>query len=192
MSKVTKIVAMAAVVGVIGVAALPVASYAVTQTDAVTVQVQITDGLSLACDENYTHSYGAASNATDSTGSASNANHGTCTVISNVAAGYDLTVADTDANTSLVSGANTIPTLATHAAGTPGWAVDYSTSAGSTTLTGTRKAMPAAGAGLSIASPTAVSAGTGDTYDYAFSSSIAANTPAGTYADEVTFTVISK
>ena len=196
MVKTTRILTVAAALAVFGVAALPIASYAVSDTSNVTSQVQVTDGVSISCAGNYAKNYGAAANATDSTGAGSEATPGTCTVISNVAAGYDLTVAMTGATNNLVSGGNTIAANASHAAGTPGWAIDWDsnplTGGANDNLSGTRKVVPVAGSGASIASTSAVSANSGDIYKYGFSSSIAATTLAGTYNGTVVFTVVTK
>jgi len=196
MVKTTKILTAAMALAVFGVAALPAASYAVTDTSSVTVQVQVTDGVSLSCTGNYAHNYGAATNATDSTGAASEATPGTCTVISNVSAGYDLTVAMTGATNNLVSGGNNIAANASHAAGTPGWAIDWdsnpATGGAADNLSGTRKVVPVSGSGTNISSPSTVSAVSGDIYKYGFSSSIASTTLAGTYNGTVVFTVVTK
>jgi len=198
MSKITKILTVAAAFGVVGMVALPMASYAATSD--VTVGVQVQDGLTLedgttggSALDNYFHNFGAASNATDSTGAASEATPGKVKVYSNVANGYILTLADKDAVTDLVSGSNTIPTNATHAAGTPGWAVKVATAPGGA-LGATRLAMPASTSltPISLHNAAGVAASTGDVYSYAFSSSIAASTVTGTYSDTVTFTLTSK
>jgi hypothetical protein len=190
MSKITRIVAAAAVLGVVGVSALPVAGYAATASDPVNVTLTVTDGLSLDCPDNYTHGYGPAVNATDSTGSASEGTPATCTVISNDAQGYTLKVGATT-NTTLSNGVQTIPTSATHVAGTPGWSIDYATTTGGN-LSGTRKAVAASASPATVADTTAVSADTGDTYKYGFATSISATTVAGTYTGGVTFTATGK
>ena len=220
MVRISKIIAAAGILGVIGISALPIASgYAAPVTDEsdVDVTVKVTEGISVEASENYVANFGAAGDKTDSSltdiavigsviagqkGGATETTPGTVTVVSNVTAGYTLTIADKDTDTDLSSTTpdgtpgtlNMIPALAAHAAGTPGWAVDFGSTAGSMTLSGTRKAMPAStGTALQIASATTVSAsGTGDVYPYAFSSSISGATLPGDYTNTVTFTVVSK
>ncbi|MCL2451413.1 hypothetical protein FWD20_00805 [Candidatus Saccharibacteria bacterium] len=217
MSKITKIVAVAAVLGIIGVTALPIASYAAVVTENVTVTLSVTDGLTIGGADgdpntalmNYNHEYGPASNAADSTGTASMANHGTITILSNVAAGYTLTLASSTTATGLECSTATtcntasIPTQAgLPAAGTPGWSAAYSaklaTAAGTGDLTSAGGgsgwvAMPASnGTALQVASTSAISAAMGDQYDYAFATAISAATLAGTYTNTVTFTATSK
>ncbi|MCL2174137.1 hypothetical protein FWH58_02500 [Candidatus Saccharibacteria bacterium] len=211
MSKITKIVAVAAAFGIVGMAALPMASYAAL-TDDVTVTVDVDGGLTISdgldggtATTNYFHDFGAASNATDSTGPASEDTTsstpgdgpGTVTVFSNLAAGYTLTLADKDANTNLVSGANNIPTNATHGHGVgltgEGWAVRVSTTPNVGTL-GSRLAMPAAAPAtpITLHDAAGVADSAGDEYNYAFSTSISAATLPGTYTDTVTFTLVAK
>jgi hypothetical protein len=192
MNKIKRITALAAAFGIMGVVALPAASYAVQKSDTVDVEVIIDEALSISCVGDYSHDFMAAGDKTNSTGDASEDDHGKCTVITNSATGYTLTLADTDADTNLVSTSvptNTIPAKATHSAGDPGWAVNYSTTAGSTTLDKGRTAVPPSTSPLTIANKATASASAGDVYEYGFSSSISSITPAGTYQDEVTFTV---
>lgn len=206
MKKIKKITAAAALFGVLGVVALPIAGYAApsTVTDDVTVEVIITDGLTIGdgtagngcATTNYSHNYGTAGVKADSTGAASELVHGCVTVFTNWVGGYTLTLADKDADTNLKSGANNIPTQSGNPiAGTPGWAVAVSTTpgvAGSGTL-GSWLAMPASGSTpITLHDAAGVAGITGDNYDYAFATAISPSTVAGTYVDTVTFTAAAK
>jgi hypothetical protein len=199
MSKITKIVAAAAVLGIVGMTALPIASYAVGESDdtAATVTVEVSEGMSLACVTNYSAVYGVAADVDDTSLTYnSNLNGATldhpanCVVISNNASGYDLTVMGTGGTTTLTNGAQTLATVTTPAGGTaPGWAIDYATSKGGS-LSGTTKTIKASAE--TIASPTAATANTGDLYAYGFKTAIAATTAPGTYTGGVTFTATGK
>jgi hypothetical protein len=195
MSKITKIVTAAAVLGVLGVTALPVASFAETASDAVTVSVQVADGMSLDCDKNYTKNFGAASNATDNsgdTGSASETSAGVCTVHSNDGQGYTLGVrAAVPALTGATNTSVTIPANASHSAGVPGYSIKWGTGTTYSDLSSSRTALTTSD--QQIASTTGVSATTtGDKYVYGFASSIATTTIAETYSTTVTFTATGK
>jgi len=207
MVKISKIIMAAGMLGVVGMTALPIASgYAVQDSSIINATVKVAESISVEADQNYVADFGAASNATDSSltnaasiglvvpgqrGGATEATPGTVRVTSNIPSGYALTVATNGANTNLVGdGGGNIPALATHAAGTPGWAIRFSTTAGSTAL-GARQAVPAAGSGLSIANTSTPSVTGGDTYAYGFSSSIADVTLPGSYVATVVFTAVS-
>jgi hypothetical protein len=189
MKKVTKIVTAAALVGMLGVVALPVASFAVTED--VDVTVQVATGLSLSAVTNYSANFGAAANATDSSLSSSDltgAHEGGSAVASvTTNAAYSLSVASSSSTSaSLVSGANTIPALATHGAGTPGYSIKVATSPGG--ALGDRQAVPVSGSPIALATAHAAPTNGTDSYGYAFASSIATTTVAGTYVGEVVFT----
>jgi hypothetical protein len=190
MTKISKIVTAAATLGVLGVVVLPVASYAAD--DDVTVNVSVQEYIRLSADKNYTASYGPASDATDTslvagttlTG-AYTAAPGTLTVETNKA--FTLQVASQGASPNLVSGTNSIPALATHAAGTPGYSIDWATTDGGG-LTGTKKAVPGSATPTTILNNVAAPADGDADYAYAFASSIAAATAPGSYSTTVVFT----
>jgi len=186
---------MAGVLGVLGIAALPVASYAETDTDDVTVNVQVSSTLNLVCSGNYTHNYGPASNAADVNDGVAigTTPTGTCAVTSNDAAGYTLTVASASTNTNLVHTVNsalTIPTAAgLPAAGTPAWAINVSNPQVDGTSGVNWLAMPASDA-TPITVATTSAAGNGS-HPYSFATSIASTTASGTYSATVRFTATS-
>jgi hypothetical protein len=161
------------------------------------------DGSSSTALEGYLHDYETAGDKADSSGTASAAAPGVVGVLSNHEAGYTLSLADADTDTDLERSAGDTSGIQTYdglpVAGTPTWAVAVSgklasrTAANATTLptgSATWQAMPASdGAAIKIADTSGVSNNVGDYYAYAFATSIAATTPAGTYADTVTFTL---
>ncbi|MCL2280930.1 hypothetical protein FWC31_03540 [Candidatus Saccharibacteria bacterium] len=208
MSKISKIVAAAAVFGVIGLAALPMTGYALTQD--VTVEIEVENGLSIGngtdgcAVTNYAHPYGPAGIKADSSGDASEADPGCITIFSNYPGGYKLTLADKDACTGLDKGVacaagDIIPTQANKPiAGTPGWAVAVTTTPVNDpsliTLGGTPSwlAMPAqSSTPITLHSGAGASFPTGDNYGYAFATAISAATATGVYTDTVTFTAVA-
>jgi len=127
----------------------------------------------------------------------------TVTVSTNDPSGYALTLADTDATTTLVSGSNTIPTSSgtqttpvVQATNTWGYAVQslggFNSSgyapANSAAISGTLKfaGMPATGSPNTLKSTSGTASNDTTTVWYA----VAANTtqPSGTYTDSVTYT----
>lgn len=129
----------------------------------------------------------------------------TVTVNSNNVLGYNLTVADSDATTTLVSGGNTIAassnTTASPAAlavNTWGFAVgglgtfdaSYATETNSTTSTTKWAGMPASGSPFNIRSTSATATNEVTTVWYAVE--VDSSKPNGTYTDTVTYTATTK
>lgn len=118
MSKTTKIIAALGVVAGLGVAALPLTSYAANES--VTLTVTVDPAISLS--HSGTTSLTIAPNNADLTTASS-----TLRVSTNNLKGYKLTVNDADADASLVHATQNdkkiVTTTATPAAGTSSWAV---------------------------------------------------------------------
>ena len=126
----------------------------------------------------------------------------TVTVNTNNAAGYNLTLADTDANTSLVSGGNSITahagTQATPTAlanNTWGYRVvdvggfgagAYSVETNNSSSTSTWAGVPASGSAVTLKST--ASAATNDATTVYYGVKATASQPNGTYTDTVTYT----
>jgi hypothetical protein len=131
----------------------------------------------------------------------------TVTVNTNNTLGYNLTVADNDATTTLVSGANTFtastgtkttPVALTNGTwgfavatgttgiGTNGFDASYATETNSTTSTSKWAGMPATGSPMLLKSTSAVAANDTTTVWYAAKAAI--TQPTGTYTDTVTYT----
>lgn len=182
MTKIKSLLVGAGALSVLGISLLPISSFAATTSD-VTVNVSVGSALSLACNGNYSHNYGAAANAADINDGANVTTNptGSCAVTSNDVGGYTLTLADADTDTNLVNGSYNIPAQAgVPVAGTPGYAV--TTNGGTNWL-----AIPASnGSALTVATTTTAGSGT---HPYSFASSIASTTAAGTYENTVRFTV---
>ncbi|MDR2524483.1 MAG: hypothetical protein LBC95_03040 [Candidatus Nomurabacteria bacterium] len=199
MTKISKIIAAASVLGIVGVAALPVAGYAASpDSKSVTVNVDVGSQFSLACalpDNDVTFTGGAGAADTSSMA-------GTCTVTSNNGAGYTLVAKSTQAGSgaanligtnspsNIISSAAGIPT-----AGTAKWGINTMTAqtAPGTGAAAAWLAVPqASGAAISIASTNTVAGASGDTYNYTFGAAIAATTAADSYSDTVQFTATAK
>ena len=109
MSKITKTIAALGVVAGLGVAALPLASYAAESNDnptTVNVTASLQESLTLNVSED-------ALAVTLTNGGAVQTAATTATVTTNHATGYSLTMAAKGSNANLVSGTNNIPTSAT-------------------------------------------------------------------------------
>ncbi|MDR0957315.1 MAG: hypothetical protein LBM09_01915 [Candidatus Nomurabacteria bacterium] len=206
MVKISKLMAAAGVLSVVGLTAMPIASAFAADTVTVNVSVQETITVDTVTDAgqpvsgagtNYTATYATAGNVDDSSltygsglSGATWTNPAKAVVQSN--APYVLKVSSNDATkVNLVDSdtGNSIPTMATISAGTAGYAIDYSTTANGTTLSGTGKAITASGAAATIATSSTASSASGDAYKYGFKSAIAANTAAGSYNNTIIFTV---
>jgi hypothetical protein len=192
MNKITKIVTAASALGVMGLAVLPVASYAADQPVNVTVTVGST--LTFSAPTSYSADFGAAANKLDTTGGVSAsgatfASPGTATITSNDP--YNITVKSTGADTDLHKNGATSTIIATSAtvpsaeAGitVAGYAINWGT-VNSPTLSATPKAVTTSAQSIATNAPAAVN----DTYPYGFKSWIASTTPSGNYTGGVTFT----
>lgn len=177
MKKLTSVIAATGIVAGLGVAALPLASYAAdpaSDTASVTVSLEVSDAISITVDDNESTTINLgtiAPNAITGTGKKVVAN-----VKSNNASGYTVTAAGTALTRA--SGTETIA-YGSVAAGTSAWGISVGTDAGYSALT-------------SIATPTAASAEDGDDYNIFFGASTNASQKTGTYSGTLTLTATNK
>ena len=191
MNKLNKTLAVAGIsaLAFVGVAVAVPTAQAATTSVADTVRLSIGESLDLTLTG--TADFGTVSVATANTAQQ------TANVKSNYAAGYTLTLADQDATTNLVSGSDTIPTLAAAGKLLPGqatsaWGVFVGT--GTTGSGGsTFQPMPASGGtSIQIADTNAVSAAAGDDYPVTYGAQISGSQAPGIYEDIVLYTLTSK
>ena len=196
-----KISAWAAVLSLVGVVIAPAAASAVSGTDSSTVSVTVGDTISISSADTVSFAIaptggGALTNDSD-----------VVTVSTNKVTGYALTLADTDATTTLVSGANTftasagtktVPVAlvngtwgyalatATTGIGTNGFDASYAIETNSTTSTSKWSGVPATGSPIMI--KTTATTATNDTTTVWYAAKANTSQPTGTYTDSVTYT----
>lgn len=179
MSKVTKTIAALGVVAGLGVAALPLASYADSpDSKPITINANIGSSFSLAVDKNSvtltpTNNGPVVNTETDGGINA--------TVISNNAAGYTLRLTGTE-DYSLADGDNKIA-AGTPAKGTSAWAVKGGKITGYQAL---------GAPGLTLADTTVPTDIAGEVTDIDFAVSAAPNQAAGNYSATLTLTATAK
>ena len=190
--------ASAGVIAVVGVVLSPVLASAATDTTDVNVTVDsaitVTTSGTVAIAINTPVGGGSQSSASD-----------TVTVNSNDPDGFDLTLADSDATTNLVNGANTVAahsgTYATPTAlanNTWGWAVaslgtfdaSYSVIDDATSSASKWAGVPATGSPQNIKSTS--STASNDVTTVWYSAKVDTTKPAGVYTDTVTYTATVK
>lgn len=196
-----KISAWAAVLSLVGVVIAPAAASAVSGTDNSTVSVTVGDTISIS-------SADTVSFAIAPTGSGALTNDSdVVTVSTNRTTGYTLTLADTDATTTLVSDSNTFTASAgtktvpiTLANGTWGYAVassttglgtngfdaTYSVETNATSSTSKWSGVPATGAPVMI--KTTATTATNDATTVWYAARANTSQPTGTYTGSVTYT----
>lgn len=198
---VQRIGAWGATFALIGVVVSPAIASAVSNTAATTVSATIGDTITISSGPTVSLSI------TPTPGGVVTSSSDTVTVSTNKAAGYVLTLQDTDATTTLVSGGNTFTASAgtkaapvTLAAGTWGVAVatgttgigtngfDASYSAENNNGTSTSKwaGVPVSGAPMML--KTTASAASNDTTTVWYAAKATSSQPSGTYTDSVTYT----
>lgn len=193
MSKYTKIIAALGIVAGIGVASLPLSTFAATTQD-VTVKVIIGEQLSLSVD--------SANSDTEQTMTGSQVKtdemKSTLKVSTNHQAGYKLVVADKDADTGLkhtVNNSLAIPAIAargTLASGTAAWGLQVNAAYSGTTISNTQwDPIPAnTGTALVVRNSGALTTAVTDEESVVkYGVATAAGQPAGTYQDVITYTV---
>lgn len=187
---------ISSLVAVSAVLLSPVIASAATDTKSTTVNVTIGSAISMSTSGTVALAVtptgvGAASSASD-----------TVTVATNNATGYNLTLADSDATTTLVNGVNTIPAHAgtfaaptTLANNTWGYRVDgaggfltgpTSAQTNQANLTGTWAGVPASGAPQQLKTTSATSAG--DVTTVWYGTKVDSTKANGVYTDAVTYT----
>lgn len=190
---------IAALTAVFAVVASPAVASAATDSANTTVNATVQASISI------TSSSPVALTLAPTAGGVVTSASDTVTVDSNNTAGYDLTLADADANTNLVSGGNNIaahsgtyasPTTLTN--GTWGYAVaslnnfdaSYSTETNNTSSSSIWAGVPATGSAQNIKSTTGVA--TADVTTVWYAARVNTSQPTGTYTDTVTYTATTK
>ena len=192
MSKMTKTIAALGVVAGLGVAALPLSSYATIVSDSTTVTAQaiIGEAISVTADatddtvkiENVTANQEAATGSTVLTIQTNNTN------------GYNVTIKDADAVTALTTdGAdadNGIPASNALTNGTKGWGFKTATSTEGVTVSAAAQAYRAIETGTQTIASRASGASVtdGDKIDLTFGVVVDSSIAAGTYSDDVVIT----
>lgn len=192
MSKMTKTIAALGVVAGLGVAALPLSSYATIVSDSTTVTAQaiIGEAISVTADatdytvkiENVTANQEAATGSTVLTIQTNNTN------------GYNVTIKDADAVTALTTdGAdadNGIPASNTLIKGTKGWGFKTATSTEGVTVSAAAQDYRAIETGTQTIASRASGASVtdGDKIDLTFGVVVDSSIAAGTYSDDVVIT----
>ncbi len=190
-----KLFSVNALLLLVGVIALPVTVLAATDSDTTTINANLGSTISISSSGTVTL------NVTPVSGGSQTSASDTITVSTNNASGYNLTLADSDANTDLVNGGNDIPAHAGTQASpsalannTWGYRVDsiggFSTGgaveSNVTTSTITYAGVPASGAPNTIKTTGTTAAGDTTTVWYAVKADT--SNPNGTYSDTVTYT----
>lgn len=185
MSKMSKAIAVLGVVAGLGVAALPLSSYAVSDTANVTAQAVVGDSIAITVADNTVTMNNVMANQEVNEAST------TVTVQTNSASGYQVQIKDTDSELALkpTTGTGTATGIPAGAPtkGTNAWGYKAdSTSAGVNVLTTDYTAITATN--KKIAENNAPSANDGDKINLTFGVTVDTTIAAGTYSDEVTLT----
>lgn len=179
MSKITKTIAALGVVAGLGVAALPLASYADSpDLETLTVNANIGQSFSLSVDKNAVTLKPTNNGEIVNTETAGGIN---ATVTSNNAAGYTLVLTGTE-DYSLADGDNKIA-AGVPAKGTSAWGIKGGKITGYQAL---------GASGLTLADTSAPTDTAGEVTDIDFAVSAAANQAAGNYTAELTLTATAK
>lgn len=196
MSKMTKTIAALGVVAGLGVAALPLSSYAAQRE--VEISANVLSAIAVSTDaEGETSTTKGTLNLGDVTPGSSEATKDLAvTVSTNSTTGYTLTLKDAATDASLMNGANKIPAGATVGQGETAWGVRGAADGNSDLDEETWVAVPASNkTALTIRNKDAGALeGNAETTSVTFGVSVAddGNTPAGTYTSTVIFTATSK
>jgi hypothetical protein len=184
---------------VFGAVLTPLVASAATSSANTTVNANIGSSISVATSGSVTI------NLTPTAGGVVTSANDTVSVSTNNGLGYTLSLADSDATTTLVSGANSIaahagtqttPTaLATNTwgyrvVGTGGFTgTAYSAETNNTTSASTWAGVPASGAGNTL--KTTASTAAADTTTVWYGVKVDSSKPNGTYTDQVTYTAVT-
>lgn len=192
MSKMTKTIAALGVVAGLGVAALPLSSYAAVVTDSTTVTAQAVIGEAIsvtadAADDTVT--------ITDVTANQDVKEGSTVlTVQTNNVNGYNLTIKDSDTVTALTTdgtdATNGIPAAAALTKGTKGWGFKTATTTEGVTVSASAQAYRAIETGTQTIASRASGASVedGDKVTLTFGVVVDSSIAAGTYSDDVVIT----
>lgn len=193
MSKMTKTIAALGVVAGLGVAALPLSSYAAVVTDSTDVTLNAVVGEAISVTTNAADDTVTINNVTAN----QDAKEGSTvlTIQTNNANGYTLTIEDADATTALKDASNTsyagIATLksgATLDKGTTGWGFKASTTTDGVTANLTNWTGIKTTAQTLATRASGATATDGDQVTLTFGVVVDSTVPAGTYSDVVTLT----
>lgn len=194
--KKTKIaIAALSIAGALGTVALPLSTYADTNTGNVTVTVKVGTNLSIAL-EDVSSEGGLAIDAgsyVDSSSSTNRIQH-KLTATSNLASGYKLTIQDSDETTSLTSGSATIPSVtgtgAQLAAKTAGWGWQVVSSADAAS-TNSWNAVPANNSAATLYTGSAQTEAVTEVKYVRYGVATAEKQVSGTYTDAVIYTILA-
>lgn len=194
MSKMTKTIAALGVVAGLGVAALPLSSYAVagkTDTANTTVQAVVGDSIAITVADATVTMSDVVANAEP------NEKATDVTVQTNNVAGYSITLADADADLALktADGSGTAEGIAAGipTKGTNAWGFKTSSSSENVTVSAAQQAYRAIDeGGQIIANGKSASANEGDVISLTFGVTVDTTIAAGTYQDEVVLTATTK
>lgn len=190
MSKMSKAIAALGVVAGLGVAALPLSSYAVGDTATTTAQAIVGDSIVITV-----HDATVIMNNVMANQEAKEASTDIMVQTNNVA-GYQVQIKDSDTETALkiTDGSGTASGIAAGipTKGTNAWGFKASTTSGNVNV-GSSSAYRAVSSGNQIlAEGTTASAKDGDTITLTFGVTVDTTIAAGTYSDEVTLTASTK
>lgn len=196
-----KVVTLVSIASLLAVASSPIIASAAANTANTTINASIADVISI------TTGTTVALSLTPTAGGVVSSSSDTVTVNTNRTSGYNLSIADSDATTSLASGGNTFaahsgtktaPTAlanntwgfavatGTTGIGTNGFDASYATETNATSSATKWAGMPASGSPVMLKTTAAVA--TNDTTTVWFAAKATASQPGGTYTDTVTYT----
>ena len=192
MSKMTKTIAALGVVAGLGVAALPLSSYATIVTDSTTVTAQAIIGEAISVTADATDDTVKIKNVTAN----QDVKEGSTvlTIQTNNTSGYNVNIKDSDATTALTTAggdaADGIPASATLTKGNKGWGFKASTSTEGVAVSSAGQAYRAIETTpLALASrSTGASVQDGDKITLTFGVVVDSSIAAGTYSDDVIIT----
>lgn len=188
MSKMSKAIAALGVVAGLGVAALPLSSYAVagkTATATTTAQAIVGDSIAISVVDGTVTISNVTANQDPKSASTE------VTVTTNNLAGYKVTIEDTDGVTAMKNtDTNSSATIAAKipAKGQTGWGFKASSEAANVDTTASASYRALGSDAMDLATKNAASSNTGDVITLTFGVSVNNAVPAGTYTNEVTLT----
>lgn len=186
MSKITKTIAALGVVAGLGVAALPLASYAATDSldTPITVTASLVDAISIESSANSINTMSLTAG-----GSVVDSNQLDITVVTNATNGYTVSIEDGDEKTALVGTGSNNETIgaANPAQGTSAWGYKFGEA-----LEGINSYTAITTELVQVADKDAKTDDDGDVYKLGFGASAAASLTPDTYTGSVTLTATTK
>ena len=191
MSKMSKAIAVLGVVAGLGVAALPLSSYAISDTANTTAQAVVGDSIAITVADATVTMNNVLANKDVNEASTD------ITVQTNNAGGYQVQIADSDTDLALktTDGSGTAAGIpaGVPAKGTNAWGFKTSSTASNVTISTAQQGYRAIdNGGQIIANGTSASANDGDKITLTFGVTVDTTIAAGTYQDEVTLTASTK